>query len=114
MVEKANIGDLYLDNSVWPRSALDEEAIERYRDCLEDLPPIVVDRETMTVLDGWHRVEAHKREDVETIPVKYDSCPPHLFIAKAYVLNARHGLPVDNNTRDLAVAIEYCQAAVFS
>ena len=52
MVEKANIGDLNLDNSVWPRSTLDEEAIERYRDCLEDLPAIVVDKETMTVLDG--------------------------------------------------------------
>ena len=61
MIEKANIGDLNLNDSVWPRSGLDEEAIERYRDCLEELPPIVVDRETMTVLDGWHRVEAHKR-----------------------------------------------------
>ncbi len=100
MVEKANIPDLNLDNSAWPRSALDEEAIERYRDCLQELPPIVVDKETMTVLDGWHRVEAHKREGVETIPVKYDSCPPHLFIAKAYALNARHGLPVDNEKRD--------------
>jgi len=100
MVEKANIPDLNLDNSAWPRSTLDEEAIERYRDCLQELPPIVVDKETMTVLDGRHRVEAHKREGVETIPVKYDSCPPHLFIAKAYALNARHGLPVDNEVRD--------------
>ena len=100
MVEKANIPDLNLDNSAWPRSTLDEEAIERYRDCLQELPPIVVDRETMTVLDGRHRVEAHRREGVETIPVKYDSCPPHLFIAKAYALNARHGLPVDNEVRD--------------
>jgi len=100
MVEKANIGDLNLNDSVWPRSALDEEAIERYRDCLEDLPPIAVDRETMTVLDGWHRVEAHKREGIETISVKYESCLPYLFLARAYALNARHGLPVDNEVRD--------------
>ena len=100
MFEKANIGDLKLDDSVWPRSALDEGAIERYRDCLQELPPIVVDRETMTVLDGWHRVEAHKREDVETIPVDFESCPPHLMKARAYALNAKHGLPVDNEVRD--------------
>jgi len=100
MFEKANIGDLKLDDSVWPRSALDEEAIERYRDCLQELPPIVVDRETMTVLDGWHRVEAHKREGLETISVKYDGCPPHLFLARSYALNARHGLPVSNTRRD--------------
>jgi len=100
MVEKANIPDLNLDNSAWPRSTLDEEAIERYRDCLQELPPIVVDKETMTVLDGRHRVEAHKREGVETIPVKYDRCPQHLFLARAYALNARHGLPVGNEKRD--------------
>ncbi len=100
MVEKANIRDLNLDNSAWPRSTLNEEAIERYRDCLQELPPIVVDKETMTPLDGRHRVEAHKREGVETIPVKYVSCPPHLFLAKAYALNARHGLPVGNDKRD--------------
>ena len=100
MFEKANIGDLKLDDSVWPRSALDEEAIERYRDCLQELPPIVVDRETMTVLDGWHRVEAHRREGLETIPVKYDSCVPHFFLARSYALNARHGLPMDNEIRD--------------
>ncbi|GAI73849.1 unnamed protein product, partial [marine sediment metagenome] len=84
---------------------LDEEAIERYRDCLEELPPIVVDKETMTVLDGWHRVEAHKREGIETIPVSYDDCPPHLFLARAYALNAKHGLPVDNTVRDQIIVV---------
>ena len=100
MFEKANIADLKLDNSIWPRSNLDEEAIERYRDCLDELPPIRVDRKTMSVLDGRHRVEAHRREDKETIPVDYEDCPPHLFLARAYALNARHGLPVNNETRD--------------
>jgi len=100
MFERVNISDLKLDNSIWPRSSLDEEAIERYRDCLEDLPPIVVDKETMTVLDGRHRVEAHRREGIETISVKYDGCPPYLFLARSYALNARHGLPVNNEVRD--------------
>jgi AraC-like DNA-binding protein len=100
MTDRVNISELKLDSSIWPRTTFDEEAIERYRDCLEDLPPIVVDRETMTVLDGRHRVEAHKREGVETIAVTYENCPPHLFLARAYTLNARHGLPVSNEVRD--------------
>lgn len=100
MSQKVNIADLKLDASIWPRSGLDEEAIERYRDCLDELPPISVDRETMTVLDGWHRVEAHKREGKETIRADWQDCPPHLLVARAYALNARHGLPVANEIRD--------------
>ncbi len=100
MIERVKISDLKLDSSIWPRHTLDEEAIERYRDCLDDLPPVQADRETMLVLDGWHRVEAHKREGQESISVTYESCPPHLFLARAYALNARHGLPVDNEVRD--------------
>lgn len=100
MPDKVNISDLKIDDSIWPRSALDEEAIERYRDCLQELPPIVVDRETMTVLDGRHRIEAHKREGQERISTNYESCRPHLFLARSYALNARHGLPVDNELRD--------------
>lgn len=100
MTSEIKISELKLAPSIWPRSNLDEEAIERYRDCLQELPPIVVDRETMTVLDGWHRIEAHKREGVETIPVDFENCPPCLFLARAYALNARHGLPVDNEVRD--------------
>lgn len=97
---KVAIRDLKLDNSVWPRASLNEEAVERYRDCLKDLPPIVVDKETMTVLDGWHRIEAHKREGAETISATLDGSAPHLFIARAYALNAKHGLPVANGKRD--------------
>jgi len=100
MTERVKIADLKLDSSIWPRHTLDEEAIERYRDCLDELPPIRVDRETMSVLDGRHRVEAHRREDKETVPVDYEDCPPHLFLARAYALNARHGLPVENEVRD--------------
>lgn len=108
MTERVNISDLRLDNSTWPRNALDEEAIERYRDCLEVLPPIVVDKETMTVLDGWHRVEAHKREGVNTVAVEFETCAPHLFRARAYALNAKHGLPIDNETRD-QIIVELAQ-----
>ena len=34
-------------------------------------------------IDGWHRLEAYKREGIETIPVKYDS---------GYSLSANHGI----------------------
>jgi len=99
-VEQVNISDLKLDRSIWPRGGFDEEAIERYRDCLQELPPVVVDRETMTVLDGWHRVEAHRREGLMAVLVSFDGCAPHLFLARAYALNVRHGLPVSNSRRD--------------
>jgi predicted XRE-type DNA-binding protein len=100
MFERVNISDLKLDNAIWPRSSLDEEAIERYRDCLGELPPISADRQTKVVLDGWHRIEAHKLEGETTIAVEFEDCPAHLLMARAYALNARHGLPVANDVRD--------------
>lgn len=94
------IENLVLDPEIWVRNSYDEEALERYQDSLEDLPAIIVDRETKKVLEGWHRVEAHKRAGLEEIEVEYEDCPPELMKARAYALNAKHGLPVDNEIRD--------------
>lgn len=52
---------------LYPRLKPDDAAIERYRDAIENLPPIVVARGRVLV-DGYHRWQAHRREGIETIP----------------------------------------------
>jgi len=49
------LGALNQDRSVWPRGDYDEEALVRYRDCLDQLPPVRVDRASGVLLDGFHR-----------------------------------------------------------
>src|SRR5436853_6144477 len=51
------LGALNQDRSVWPRGDYDEEALVRYRDCLDQLPPVRVDRASGVLLDGFHRVK---------------------------------------------------------
>jgi hypothetical protein len=51
---------------LYPRIRENDEIIERYRGCIENLPPIIVARGRVLV-DGFHRWQAHRREKVETI-----------------------------------------------
>jgi len=99
-MEKIKIKDLVLDKSIWPRKELDGEVVERYEDCINELPSIVVEKKSKKVIDGWHRIEAFKRQEKEEIPYVLESCDDHLLLAKAYNLNSKHGLPVHNSTRD--------------
>lgn len=46
---------------LYPRLREDDAAIERYRDAVDQLPPIVVARDGILV-DGFHRWQAHRRE----------------------------------------------------
>jgi DNA modification methylase len=46
---------------LYPRLREDDATIERYRDAVDQLPPIVVARGGILV-DGFHRLQAHKRE----------------------------------------------------
>lgn len=51
---------------LYPRLRPDDAAIERYRDALDNLPPIVVARGRILV-DGYHRWQAHRREGLTEI-----------------------------------------------
>lgn len=67
-VVEVKLAELIIDWSLWPRheaKKLDVTNIGRMKEALHaglPLPPIVVDRKSMRVVDGFHRVRAH--EDV--------------------------------------------------
>ena len=52
---------------LYPRLKPDDATIERYRDAIENLPPIVVARGRI-IVDGYHRWQAHRRENLTEIP----------------------------------------------
>nr|AEP40926.1 operon transcriptional regulator [Amycolatopsis sp. FU40] len=68
------------------------------------LPPILVHRPTMRVIDGMHRVCAAKRCNLDTIEVKFfDGTPEEAFLL-AVESNIGRGLPLSLADREAAAA----------
>lgn len=76
---------------MYPRLKPDDAAIERYRDSLDNLPPIVVARGRILV-DGFHRWQAHKREGADRVPAEDlgDLSDTEIF-NESIRRNAQHG-----------------------
>lgn len=54
---------------LYPRLKPMDDVVERYRDSASNLPPIAVARDGVLV-DGYHRWQAHVREEIEMIRVE--------------------------------------------
>jgi ParB-like chromosome segregation protein Spo0J len=78
-----------------PRSeGLDEEHIARLAEIDTPIPAILVDRRTMRVIDGMHRLMAAKLRGHEFIQVElFDGTPEEAFL-RAVEVNVSHGLPL--------------------
>ncbi|MBE8516407.1 ParB-like nuclease domain-containing protein [Amycolatopsis sp. H6(2020)] len=66
------------------------------------LPPIVVHRSTMRVIDGWHRLRAALLRGDEAIEVRYFTGPAADAFVLAVKLNHAHGLPLSTADRKFA------------
>ncbi len=71
-MEEIPIADLILDYDLYPRTQINGMHVKDLCDALEagaELPPVIADKKTKRVVDGFHRVTAFKREGRESIPV---------------------------------------------
>lgn len=85
-----------------PRRATDEEHIHRLAEIDSPLPPILVHRPTMQVIDGRHRLGAALLRGRDTIEVVFfDGSEEHAFI-RAVEENIAHGLPLNLAERKAA------------
>jgi len=66
-VVRVKVTDVEYVKDLYPRLRPDDDAVERYRDAVDRLPPIVLARGRVLV-DGYHRWQAHRREERDTIP----------------------------------------------
>jgi len=87
-----------------PRRATDEDHIHRLAETDSPLPPILVHRSTMQVIDGRHRLRAALLRGHDTIDVVFfDGSEEHAFI-RAVEENIAHGLPLNLGERKAAAA----------
>lgn len=76
---------------LYPRLKPHDDVVERYRDALDQLPPIIVARGGILV-DGYHRWQAHVREELDDINVEdLGDLSDAEIIRESIKRNATHG-----------------------
>jgi len=90
-----NLSDIVFDETIYPRAEWSQSTVNRYAEALnagDEFPPIVLETDTNRLLDGKHRLEAHRQAIRNTIRVVWqevpEGIPAKLFAAS---LSAKHG-----------------------
>lgn len=92
-VVEVGIGELVVADS--PRAAgVDLEHVESMAAAETELPPIIVHRGTMRVIDGMHRVRAARLRGAERIKVRFFDGDEAAAFVLAVSSNIAHGLPL--------------------
>ena len=99
---KVKVALLVKDFTIYPRHELDSVQVRRLKEALaagNELPPILVDRASNRIVDGFHRHTAHVEhfgEDAEiAVTFKTYASEQELFM-EAAALNSRHGVPMES------------------
>lgn len=97
---RIDIAEVIWEPAIYPRQKWNTSTIERYADAIEageQFPPIILEEGTNRLLDGKHRLEAHKRVGAESICAEWHVIPADIT-AKYYAasLSARHGDRLSN------------------
>lgn len=109
MVVNVAIDDVLVDTTLYPRASQDRDYVAELADAVaagETLPPIVVERGSLRLVDGRHRLEAHKLAGKGVIAVHVASYADdvELFL-DGIRRNARHGLRFDDDDLKLIARI---------
>ncbi|MEV4943675.1 ParB/RepB/Spo0J family partition protein [Streptomyces zaomyceticus] len=83
-------------------NGVDEEHVRRLAGIYGSLPPVLVHRTTMRVVDGMHRVAAATSMGLSSVEVQYfDGADEEAFL-RAVTANVAHGLPLSVTDRKAA------------
>jgi hypothetical protein len=105
---KLQINDIVIDESLYPRSQLNEYALQRMVDAFRAgavFPPLIVESKTHRLIDGRTRYETYLRCNVTEVETRQKSYPTEADVyADAVRLNTTHGQPLTNYDVRSAVA----------
>jgi ParB-like chromosome segregation protein Spo0J len=105
------LNKIVLDEAIYPRSGVSEFNVGRLISAIKTgvkLPPLIVEASTFRLVDGRHRYEAFKRQEIAKVSVeqKVYSTEADLF-ADAVRYNIGHGEPLDQySVRSAIVRLE--------
>jgi hypothetical protein len=106
-----NIDEVVWDPSIYPRSKWNTSTIDRYVDALEagdTFPPVTLEKGTLRLLDGKHRLEAHKKAGRAEIDAEEVEIPEGMSARYfAATLSARHGDRMSNADLKALAEVEF-------
>lgn len=119
-VQRVQLRDISTREIYQVRQKLNEEAIERYREIMQeagryDFPPVVLleeeGLEKYEIISGYHRIEAARRAGLEEVTAYVEQPAPKFsqtektigLIIKALKSNSRHGVPLTHDDAKKAV-----------
>lgn len=85
---------IHLDLEIYPREKVSEELVETYRQSMEageKFPPLVVQKDSYTLIDGRHRYEALKKLGKKEVDVEILDIPDPELRAEAVRRNIKQG-----------------------
>ena len=88
---KIKIDDVKFIKELYPRFELDNYVVNQYRQSIETLPPIVLSK-NMILVDGYHRLIAHRLEEKSEIEAEIlDIDDEKEIFLEAIARNSSHG-----------------------
>ena len=94
-MSEVQLSEVVFDQSIYPRVEWSQATVNRYAEAIhagDEFPPIVLEADTNRLLDGMHRLQAHKQALKDQISVVWQTVPEGVP-AKLYAasLSAKHG-----------------------
>jgi len=109
-MKRMKVAILVLDFDLYPRNNVDSHNVRSIVDAItegETMPPVIIDRKSKRVVDGFHRVKAHLQVDenaeLDVIEKTYKDEAAMFLDAMKY--NASHGARLDPHDRNHCVII---------
>lgn len=82
-----------------PRRMTNPGQVQQYAEVFDELPPILVQRDTFVLIDGWHRLHSAPEAGRDHVRIVEMDCPDDELFAAALVANKGHGLPLAQSER---------------
>ncbi len=102
---KKKIKDIIIRMDLYPRQDVDNKKIQEYVECVEFLPPILINQNNI-LIDGLHRLRAHKQAENKEIECKIETTSSENEIyLRAIETNSKHGLQLSMKDKQ-SVAIK--------
>lgn len=104
-MKKMKAAEVVLDFDLYPRNNVDAHNVRNLVDALAagaELPPIIIDRKSKRVADGFHRVRAvlqHGGEDADIIVIEKNYSSEAEMFLDAMRYNSAHGAKLDSCDR---------------
>ena len=109
MEKTLKVSEIIYREDLYPRIEADVITIQRYAENLEVLPPIEVNQNNI-LIDGFHRLTAHKKAEAEEIKVIItETETENQLFALAIQRNSNHGLQMNEQDKK-KVAIRLYEA----